>query len=193
MAKLTRYGYKRKKGKGPLMPEVFIISDTHFGHNNIVKFNRSDGSPLRPWDNVDEMDDALIKNWNSVVGKEDKVYHLGDATMNSKSLNVFYNLNGTKILIKGNHDIQALKYYTPHFKDIRGSHELDGFLMTHIPVHDSQKGRYRANIHGHIHAGKMKDPWYYNVSVEAIDYTPINFNEIQRHYKNTAKPVKGKR
>jgi len=71
------------------MPEVFIISDTHFGHNNIVKFNRSDGSPLRPWDNVDQMDDALIKNWNSVVGKEDKVYHLGDATMNSKSLKCF--------------------------------------------------------------------------------------------------------
>jgi len=51
------------------MPEVFIISDTHFGHNNIVKFNRSDGSPLRPWDNVDQMDDALIKNWNRVVGE----------------------------------------------------------------------------------------------------------------------------
>jgi len=61
------------------------------------------------------------------------VYHLGDVTMNSKSLDLLYNLNGTKILIKGNHDIQALKYYTPHFKDIRGSHELDGFSYDSHP------------------------------------------------------------
>ena len=169
---------------GDQMTEVFLISDTHFGHRNIVKFVKKDGQPLRPWDDVDEMDNALIKNWNSVVSPDDKVYHLGDATMNARSLNVFYNLNGRKILIKGNHDTQALKHYTPHFKDIRACHELDSFVLTHIPIHPSQKGRYRGNIHGHIHAGKMIDPWYYNVSVEEINYTPVSFDVVREHYKN---------
>jgi calcineurin-like phosphoesterase family protein len=161
---------------------VFLISDTHFGHINMLNFTRENGEPLRPFSNVDEMNDVLIKNWNSVVAPHDKVYHLGDVTMNATSLDLLHNLNGTKILIKGNHDIQALKYYLPHFKDIRGTHELDGILLSHIPVSESQKSRYRGNVHGHLHDKNMSDPWYYNVSVEQIDYTPIPFEEIQKYY-----------
>jgi calcineurin-like phosphoesterase family protein len=164
------------------MPNVFLISDTHFGHTNLINFKRADGSPLRPFKHVDEMNDTLIKNWNSIVSREDKVYHLGDVTMNAKSLDLLYNLNGTKILIKGNHDTQSLKYYLPHFKDIRGSHELDGLLLTHIPVSETQKYRYRGNIHGHLHDKTLRDPWYYNVSVECIDYTPIPFETLQQYY-----------
>lgn len=164
------------------MSKVFLISDTHFGHKNLINFKRADGSPLRPFSQVDEMNGTLIKNWNSVVSPEDKVYHLGDVTINVKSLDLLYNLNGTKILIKGNHDIQSLKCYLPHFKDIRGSHELDGLLLTHIPVSETQKYRYRGNIHGHLHEKNLKDPWYYNVSVEQINYTPIPFETIQQHY-----------
>jgi calcineurin-like phosphoesterase family protein len=164
------------------VPNVFLISDTHFGHINLINFKRQDGSPLRPFKHVDEMNDALIKNWNSVVSPQDKVYHLGDVTMNSKSLDLLYNLNGKKILIKGNHDTQALKYYLPHFKDIRGSHELDGLLLTHIPVSETQKVRYRGNIHGHLHEKTLRDPWYYNVSVEQLNYTPVPFETIQEYY-----------
>lgn len=164
------------------MPNVFLISDTHFGHTNMLNFTRANGTPLRPFAHVDEMNDTLIKNWNSVVAPHDKVYHLGDVTMNAKSLNLLYTLNGTKILIKGNHDIQALKYYLPHFKDIRASHELDGLLLTHIPVSDTQKQRYRGNVHGHLHDKTLKDPWYLNVSVEQINYTPIPFEDVQKYY-----------
>lgn len=170
------------------MPNIFLISDTHFGHRNIINFTRKNGESLRPFKNVDEMDDTLIKNWNSIVGPQDKVYHLGDVTMNAKSLNLLYNLNGTKILIKGNHDTQKLAYYLPHFKDIRGSHELDGLLLTHIPVSETQKIRYRGNIHGHLHEKILQDPWYYNVSVEQTNYFPVPFETIQQHYKNKIKP-----
>ena len=157
------------------MGSVFITSDTHFGHANIIKYAN------RPFDSVEEMNEALVENWNSVVKQGDKVYHLGDVTMNSKSLDVMSRLNGRKVLIKGNHDTQKLKFYLPHFYDIRGSHELSGFIMTHIPVSIFQRERYPdGNIHGHLHEKIMADPWYINVSVEQTNYTPIAFDAITK-------------
>ena len=160
------------------MTNVFLISDTHFGHVGATKWMDSDGVKIRPWDSIEEMDAALIENWNSVVKQEDKVYHLGDVSMTHRPLELLSQLNGKKILIKGNHDTQKLKYYTPHFYDIRGAYELAGMLLTHVPVHDSQKYRYEANVHGHLHNNKIDDPWYINVSVEQINYTPISLEEI---------------
>lgn len=73
---------------------VFLISDTHFGHANIIKYAG------RPFDSVEEMNEAMVDNWNSVVKQGDKVYHLGDVTMNSKSLDILSRLNGRKVLIR---------------------------------------------------------------------------------------------
>ena len=151
---------------------VFVTSDTHFGHANIIKYCN------RPFDSVEEMDEALVQNWNSVVKAGDKVYHLGDVTMTSKALDIMSRLNGRKVLIRGNHDTQKLKFYTPHFYDIRGSHELAGYLMTHIPVAIEQRSRYVGNIHGHLHDKNMGDPWYINVSVEQTNYTPVPFDDL---------------
>ena len=158
---------------------VFLISDTHFGHANIIKYAN------RPFDSVEEMNEAMVENWNSVVKQGDKVYHLGDVTMNSKSLDILSRLNGRKVLIKGNHDTQKLKFYTPHFYDIRGSHELDNFILTHIPVALQQSERYPdGNIHGHLHEKNMDNKWYINVSVEQINYTPIAFDDIRQRTYN---------
>lgn len=158
---------------------VFVISDTHFGHANIIKYAN------RPFDSVEEMNEAMVENWNSVVKQGDKVYHLGDVTMNSKSLDILSRLNGRKVLIKGNHDTQKLKFYTPHFYDIRGSHELDNFILTHIPVALEQSARYpQGNIHGHLHEKNMDNKWYINVSVEQINYTPIAFDDIKQRIYN---------
>lgn len=162
------------------MSSVWVTSDTHFGHANIIKYAG------RPFDSVEDMNEALVENWNSVVKQGDKVYHLGDVTMNSKSLDILSRLNGRKVLIKGNHDIQKLKFYTPHFYDIRGSHELAGFIMTHIPVALEQSARYPdGNIHGHLHEKTMDNPWYVNVCVEQTNYTPISFDLINTE-KRTA-------
>jgi calcineurin-like phosphoesterase family protein len=163
--------------------KTFLISDTHFGHVGVTKFLRPDGSKLRPWDSVEEMDEALVENWNKTIGKNDKVYHLGDFCINKKALSIGYRLNGRKILIKGNHDIFKLKDYT-FFDDIRAYHVLNNYILSHIPIHPSSKGRFNLNIHGHTHANVVldhegiPDPWYCPVSVEHINYTPIDFQVI---------------
>jgi calcineurin-like phosphoesterase family protein len=170
------------------MPAVFLISDTHFGHEKTCTvFKREDGSPLRPFKNAEEMDEEMIKRWNERVRPSDKVYHLGDVVINRKSLQVLKRLNGDKVLIKGNHDIFKLNDYTEHFRDIRGYHVMNGMILSHVPVHTDQLYRFGCNIHGHLHANrvmkindsnqKIIDPNYFNASVECIDFAPILFED----------------
>ena len=173
--------------------KTFLISDTHFCHNNCYKFT-VDGELMRPWaSNSEEGDQIMVDNWNRVVGQGDKVYHLGDVAIGRKGLDILGRLNGRKILIKGNHDIFKAKDYLEYFKDIRGSHKLFKFILTHFPVHpDSIAGWCKANIHGHIHARKVlldskPDLRYFNVSVEQINQTPIDFEEILEKYRDEQK------
>lgn len=164
--------------------KIFLISDTHFFHENILKFKRKDGNLLRDFKDMDHMMTTIIYNWNKVVDKDDKVYHLGDIGFsNASSLQVLDQLNGTKILIKGNHDNQKLSVYAKYFKDVRAYHILDKFLLSHIPIHPESLSRWKGNIHGHTHANNLADNRYYNVSVENINYTPINFEEIKKYYE----------
>ncbi len=134
---------------------IFLTADTHFGHQGVCEFVREDGSPLRPWNNSEEMDEELVKRWNETVRPNDKVYHLGDVTISKKALITLGRLNGTKILIKGNHDVHKLSNYIPYFKDIRAYHVMDKIIMSHIPVHPDSKGRFIANIHGHLHSRRV--------------------------------------
>ena len=166
------------------MPNVFLTSDTHFGHVNICKFTNYDGSPVRPWDAVEEMDEEMVKRWNDTVGPNDKVYHLGDVVINRKSLQILNRLNGDKVLIKGNHDIFKMSDYTKYFRDVRAYHVIDRILFSHIPVHTDSIGRFRANIHGHLHEKLVQlpcgkpDPRYFCVSVEQWKFSPVNYQVL---------------
>ena len=84
---------------------VFITSDSHYGHENIIKFSN------RPFKNADHMNDELIKSWNSVVGKDDIVFHLGDVSLTSptKTSDILSRLNGTIHLITGNHEKSVMR------------------------------------------------------------------------------------
>jgi len=179
------------------MPSVFLVSDTHFGHEKTCSvFKREDGSPLRPFKNAEEMDEEMVRRWNERVRPNDKVYHLGDVVINRKALNVLYRLNGDKVLIRGNHDIFKLSDYTEHFRDIRGYHVMNGMILSHIPISEDSLARFGANIHGHLHANRVKkargvdaktgrtlysdeiDPRYHCVCVEQTDFTPILFEDV---------------
>lgn len=171
------------------MPTRFFISDTHFGHRNLLNFKRPNGRPLRekpdctPFISIEEMNEFLIKNWNSVVGPNDIVYHCGDVALQSPNLDILYELKGQKRLILGNHDNQDISQYAKHFTRLNGAFAYDKFILTHIPVHNSQLERWAHNIHGHLHAHKMEDAHYINVSVEQINYTPISLDELKQRLK----------
>jgi calcineurin-like phosphoesterase family protein len=158
---------------------IFFISDTHFSHANILNFNDKDGKRIRNFSCVEEMDETIIENWNSVVRQQDKVYHLGDVAIAKIGLKCLARCNGSKVLIRGNHDIYKLKDYTEYFRDIRGAFVLEKHICTHIPIHRDSGARWLKNIHGHLHNNKMADDFYFNVSVEQINFTPINFEEIK--------------
>lgn len=176
------------------MPSVFLTSDTHFGHMGVCKFMQSDGvTKLRPWDSPEEMDEAMVKMWNETVKPTDKVYHLGDVVINRKALKILHRLNGDKVLIKGNHDIFRLEEYTPFFRDIRGYHVMNGMILSHIPVHESNLYRFGTNIHGHTHSNRVTkfeygqdkiDPRYHCVCVEQTDFKPILFEEVIQRIKD---------
>ena len=74
---------------------TFFISDIHAGHANALKFTRENGSPLRPFASVEEMDETIIANWNSTVKPSDKVLVLGDLVINKKYLPTVARLNGS--------------------------------------------------------------------------------------------------
>lgn len=178
------------------MPNVFLVSDTHFGHAGVCKFTRPDGvTKIRPWDDPEEMNEAMVKMWNDTVRPNDKVYHLGDVVIARRHLAILDRLNGDKVLIKGNHDIFKLTDYTKYFRDIRGSHKMGEYILSHIPIHKDSLARWcGGNFHGHLHTERVMeyrkdikmtiiDPMYFNVSVECIDFKPILFEDAVKKMK----------
>lgn len=171
------------------MANVFLISDTHFGHEGSIRWVKADGiTRVREFANISEMDQLMIDNWNKKVKPEDKVYHLGDVAMNRRHLSTMYALNGRKVLIKGNHDIFKLEDYLPHFYDIRAYHVLDKFILSHVPIHPEQIGRFKGNVHGHLHDKLVLDKWgnpdvtYKSMCVEHTNYTPVELSEVQQYF-----------
>lgn len=80
---------------------VWFTSDLHFGHKNILKYCN------RPWNTVEEMDQGLLDNWNSVVQEDDIVFDLGDFAFASSKRwkEILGRLRGKHYLVLGNHEI----------------------------------------------------------------------------------------
>lgn len=181
------------------MKNIFFISDTHFGHSNMLKFTNYDGTRMRPFDSIEELDELMIQNWNEIVKPTDKIYHLGDVYYRCGNKDkILSRLNGDKVLIRGNHDKDQIKTYLKYFRDVRGTEHIDGnYLLSHFPIHSDSKGRFVRGLHGHIHAQTVMknipivdeygyqqferepDLWYRNCCVEVNNYSPIPFEVIK--------------
>lgn len=189
---------------------TFICADLHFGHRKVVNALRDDNvTKQRPWFNTEDHDTALIRNWNMRVDPNDLVLVAGDVAINRSALNTIVRCHGRKILVKGNHDNYfRLSEYSAIFDDIVACYPVDGFVITHIPIHPmeltSSGGRWKGNIHGHLHdkrvmrpaydasgqwEGEEIDPRYLCVSMEQLNYAPITLEDAFKRFE--AQQIKG--
>jgi calcineurin-like phosphoesterase family protein len=167
------------------MIETYFTSDTHFGHKNILEYEKEH----RPFDTVEEMNEQIIANWNATVRPKDIIFHLGDFAFGAKNIAIAERLNGQKKLVLGNHDCYSLELYIAHFCKIFGAYHWNKCILTHIPVHPDNLGqRFFLNVHGHLHSKKVKinenyDLNYFNVAVEQHNLTPVHSSLIMERLK----------
>jgi calcineurin-like phosphoesterase family protein len=150
---------------------LYFISDTHFYHKNILAYDN------RPWKTIEEMNEALVLNWNMTVSKKDIVYHLGDVGFGSltRMAGVINRLNGHIRLIRGNHDIQngfTYKRLHAHGVELNDIGDVDiihlggiRVMLCHYPyavAGDNRMPEYAPNdtglwlLHGHTHFNTPK-------------------------------------
>ena len=171
--------------------KVFLTSDNHWFHKNIIKYEK------RPFADVEHMNRFMINRWNEAVGKNDLVIHLGDISAgvgeNKEKLKnkILKSLNGTKILLRGNHDHYPDSWYIEAgFSAVCDYLEIGQYFLSHYPLEDNQYTSWKEKqlieifkkskcfkvIHGHKHSrvidGKI------NVSVELTDFIPIEIDKI---------------
>lgn len=148
--------------------EFFIISDLHFNHQNIIKYTN------RPFDDVFEMNETLINNWNSTVSKNDLVLVLGDIGFgNKKALEpLIKRLNGYIVLLLGNHDRRNTMLFWNNMVDevVKTPFQARDIIFSHEPI-DCDIGTI--NIHGHTHGNKIETGKHIDMSVELHNYTPV--------------------
>ena len=138
--------------------KTYITSDLHFGHKNIMKFCPVTRARFR--DDVDYMNEAMIKEWNDIVQPEDTTYILGDFAFlpAAKAVSIVKRLNGSKILIEGNHDRKLLNdpVFRSCFEEVHKYHHIshNGTMVTmfHYPIAEwDQMHRGSIHFHGHLH------------------------------------------
>jgi len=172
--------------------KVYFTSDTHFNHANIIGFCS------RPFKNVNEMNEALIANWNRVVGADDIVFHLGDFCLGGSAewTNVLNRLNGKIYLIVGNHDMKNLRQsYYDRFEEIVMQKHIEignqKIYLNHCPFL-CYGGAYKDTwqLFGHVHTSKnntgkdasrlnMLFPTQYDVGVDNNNFTPVSFDQVK--------------
>ena len=168
--------------------DIWLISDTHFNHSKILEFTQG-GRSIRPFSNVDEMNQTMLDNWANTVKPQDTVIHLGDVLFGENKVEWleanFAKLPGKKRLVLGNHDNP--KHLAPFFKDIQMWIDMSdkGFLFSHTPQHPStlaESHRFGTgkvlNVHGHIHTNPSPEGPYKCVCVEQINFTPLDIEEL---------------
>lgn len=162
------------------MSDIWFTSDTHFDHANVIKYCN------RPFRHVDEMNNTMIQNWNSVVKRDDTIYHLGDFAFSKDPGKFFHRLNGNKILILGNHDRQVTKHlpwgsYHSYYET-----KIDGqfIVLCHYAFKVFNKHHHGAwNFYGHSHNSLGGNSQQLDVGVDAWSFFPVNLEQIAERLK----------
>ena len=162
--------------------KVWVWSDLHFFHTNIIDFS------IRPYNNVYEMNEHLVANFNDYVGPDDVSIWVGDIGFsNDTAINKLLDqCNGYKILVIGNHDFNKKKVRKLNFNETHLLYQIDttpevSLVFTHYPMHNISLPWF--NVHGHLHAYPKPDTGnvlHYNVCCELHEYRPIELNQITK-------------
>ena len=137
--------------------KCLYISDTHFGHTGVIGFDK------RPFNNANEMDEAIITLWKESVTDDDRVYVLGDFSWHKEeeTLRILDELPGEKILIKGNHDKVSPKIarkYSGVYNYLEVNDSGRRVILSHYPML-FWNGQFRDSVHlyGHVHVTKQQE------------------------------------
>jgi calcineurin-like phosphoesterase family protein len=158
---------------------IFYTSDTHFGHSNIIKYCK------RPYQTVEEMDEDMIRRWNSVVGRNDTVYHLGDfAFKNADAVsNYLRRLHGHIHLVWGNHDsnqtrkLPAWASSQPYLEIKDGT---DFIVLSHYGHRVWNRSHHGSlMLYGHSHGTLPGNSQSLDVGADCWDLTPITLQQIK--------------
>ena len=178
---------------------IYFTADTHFGHENVIRFCN------RPFSSADEMDEMLIQNWNSRVKDNDTVYIVGDMFFRSANAeSILQRLKGKKRLIIGNHDgswitkLDATKYFVSIDKFLETSDGRHTMTMCHYPLLSWKHALKSYMIHGHIHNDTRADFWpliaardnVLNSGIDINGFVPVTFEELvenNRRFKEASK------
>jgi calcineurin-like phosphoesterase family protein len=176
---------------------IFFTSDTHIGHKNIIKYSN------RPYKSIEEMNEAIVNNWNSLVTQDDTVYHLGDVGfINNDNLNKYLNrLNGKIYHIIGNHDkkLRTDRFeWSRHYFELkiqdkdceRGSQLI---ILCHYPFLTWDRKHHNSwNIHGHCHGSIPVDlnTKRIDAGVDVWNYYPISYQVLKNEFKKFNNPIK---
>lgn len=183
------------------MGKKFYISDWHYGHKNVLGFDN------RPFTSIEQMNEELIRRWNSVVSAGDLVYILGDMFWCTPKIAapIMEQLNGQKILVKGNHDRWHDSKFDKLFVKIDEYMEIEdegrNVVLCHYPIPCFKNHFYGwIHLYGHVHNSfewnmmehqrflmeELYDRQCNMINVGAmmpwIDYTPRTLNEIINGY-----------
>ncbi len=167
---------------------IYFTSDTHFGHTNIIRYQN------RPFRDVNHMNESLIANWNERVEQDDIIYHLGDFGFGDCNhlQKVFDRLNGTKILILGNHDKETQKLIG--WQSVQHYHEIWFDKQMVVLFHYAMRVWHRSHhssilLYGHSHGSMPGNSQSLDVGVDCWKYRPITLSEIQVRLKTLPKFV----
>ncbi len=174
---------KIEKFNGDQLKHLWFTSDNHFGRDKTRVVT------CRPFDSVNEMDKAMIKNWNKYIKPNDIVYHLGDFG----NLDILKKLNGRIRLIMGNHEVKngltkemLLAAGFEQVFEYNAIIECDGVKinMIHQP---SKHDPSMFNLFGHVHDLAFIKPYGVNVGVDVNHYIPMSYEKMV-YYRNLTGP-----
>lgn len=169
---------------------IYITSDTHFNHANILKYE----AETRPFETIEEMNETIINNWNSVVAEDDTIYVCGDMFMGmlDKIEPIINRLKGKIILVRGNHDtknrLEIYKTLGIEIHDIAYiSYKGRFFILCHFPIASPEfinmvrkDNSEVVVLYGHIHSNAPKGyiDGTYHIGMDTNDLTPISLEQI---------------